>query len=248
MCSKTSVENPNLEWYQSESRKQGVPPRCPIAKAELCPRYFETLWLLGEAKLTTQMPPEKKASFEQKWKTLGSTIAEEGPSLLGDGERTHDLSRICPEVAYELYGYFACNLSEYADELDRELAYKYYKSGQYKHFDSRWQGITPHHYTECREYSIFATFAGNKPSKPSVRPGQISPQRRMHVFVRDNHTCVYCGRRPPEVKLHVDHKVSVKDGGTDDLANLVTACEECNLGKGATSFPEKDEASKKSET
>lgn len=52
---------------------------------------------------------------------------------------------------------------------------------------------------------------------------------------RDKFICVYCGRKPPEVELHIDHKVSVRDGGSDDPENLVTACHECNGGKGASS-------------
>ena len=38
---------------------------------------------------------------------------------------------------------------------------------------------------------------------------------------------------------NVDHIVPVSKGGTNDLDNLVTACEQCNLGKsdiGTTRF------------
>ena len=35
--------------------------------------------------------------------------------------------------------------------------------------------------------------------------------------------------------LHVDHVISIKDGGTDDKENLLTSCRDCNLGKSATS-------------
>lgn len=58
---------------------------------------------------------------------------------------------------------------------------------------------------------------------------------RWEVLARDRFTCVYCGAKAPDVKLHVDHRLSVYDGGTDDLTNLVTACQDCNLGKGARS-------------
>ena len=36
----------------------------------------------------------------------------------------------------------------------------------------------------------------------------------------------------PDVVLHVDHVVPVAAGGTTSEDNLLTACEECNLGKG----------------
>jgi hypothetical protein len=59
----------------------------------------------------------------------------------------------------------------------------------------------------------------------------ISPKVRWQVFARDNYTCRYCGRRPPEVVLVVDHHIPVAQGGTDDIGNLVTSCELCNQGK-----------------
>lgn len=62
---------------------------------------------------------------------------------------------------------------------------------------------------------------------------RISPSIRFDVFQRDNHTCQYCGRTPPDVKLVIDHLIPVARGGTDDFNNLVTSCEECNSGKSA---------------
>lgn len=54
---------------------------------------------------------------------------------------------------------------------------------------------------------------------------------RFEVFARDNYTCQYCGRKAPDVVLHVDHIVPVSKGGTDEPANLLTACADCNEGK-----------------
>lgn len=53
------------------------------------------------------------------------------------------------------------------------------------------------------------------------------------MFKRDEFTCQYCGATPPAVILHVDHIIPVKDGGSNVVDNLLTACEACNLGKGA---------------
>ena len=54
---------------------------------------------------------------------------------------------------------------------------------------------------------------------------------RFEVFRRDNFTCTYCGRKAPEVKLQIDHYVPWSKGGSNDPANLRTACRECNIGK-----------------
>lgn len=61
----------------------------------------------------------------------------------------------------------------------------------------------------------------------------LSVRTRFEVFKRDRFTCSYCGRTPPEVLLEVDHIVPRAAGGTDDLANLTTACATCNSGKAA---------------
>lgn len=61
----------------------------------------------------------------------------------------------------------------------------------------------------------------------------LSKSTRFEVFKRDNFTCQYCGRAAPEVILHVDHINPVAGGGDNDLLNLITSCEPCNLGKGA---------------
>lgn len=75
----------------------------------------------------------------------------------------------------------------------------------------------------------------------------IGPKLRYTVFSRDNFTCVYCGRGVPEVVLQVDHILPVAEGGTNDIDNLVTACAECNLGKGKTILEFKKPLPKKQE-
>jgi 5-methylcytosine-specific restriction endonuclease McrA len=49
---------------------------------------------------------------------------------------------------------------------------------------------------------------------------------------------VYCGKSQQDgATLHVDHVVPVIDGGDSEDGNLVTACDECNLGKGRDPLP-----------
>lgn len=60
----------------------------------------------------------------------------------------------------------------------------------------------------------------------------ISLQKRFEILTRDRFTCRFCGRRAPETELEVDHVHPRSRGGTDDQANLVTACRDCNRGKG----------------
>lgn len=59
----------------------------------------------------------------------------------------------------------------------------------------------------------------------------ISKGLRFDVLNRDGFKCKYCGITAEFSALHVDHKVPVALGGSNDIDNLVTACVACNLGK-----------------
>lgn len=61
----------------------------------------------------------------------------------------------------------------------------------------------------------------------------IPKKLRFEVFKRDSFTCQYCGAVGGQVLLHCDHIKPVAEGGETTLLNLITACVECNLGKGA---------------
>lgn len=61
----------------------------------------------------------------------------------------------------------------------------------------------------------------------------IPKRMRFEVFKRDSFKCQYCGEASPQVVLHCDHIKPVVEGGATELLNLVTACNTCNLGKGA---------------
>ncbi len=55
---------------------------------------------------------------------------------------------------------------------------------------------------------------------------------RENVYIRDNYTCQYCGRRFPPSKLTYDHVIPKSRGGETNWTNIVTCCEECNRKKG----------------
>lgn len=54
---------------------------------------------------------------------------------------------------------------------------------------------------------------------------------RSLVFIRDGHTCRYCGAT--DTPLHCDHVVPLSRGGSNEMSNLVAACQRCNLSKGS---------------
>lgn len=60
-----------------------------------------------------------------------------------------------------------------------------------------------------------------------------SPLRlsRRNVFLRDDYTCQYCGRRHAVRELNLDHVTPRCRGGATSWENLVTSCRPCNLVK-----------------
>ena len=73
------------------------------------------------------------------------------------------------------------------------------------------------------------------PEKGHGRPREaIDDKTRAMVLYRDRSACRMCGRTPEDgVKLHVNHKLPVDWGGSNELDNLETLCDECNQGKKA---------------
>lgn len=75
----------------------------------------------------------------------------------------------------------------------------------------------------------------------------ITKKLRFEVFKRDSFTCQYCGRMAPDVILEVDHINPVANGGENEIMNLITACFDCNRGKGKKKLSDNAEIKKQQE-
>lgn len=63
---------------------------------------------------------------------------------------------------------------------------------------------------------------------------QIPSKLRYSILERDGFRCKACGISADDgATLHVDHRIAVANGGTNDPDNLQVLCSDCNLGKGA---------------
>src|SRR6185369_3226628 len=89
-----------------------------------------------------------------------------------------------------------------------------------------------------RSRGCVAPYLGSRPPRQrshNSHPGgcvmAVSKRLRFEILRRDNHTCRYCGRSAPEVKLTVDHVKPEALGGRTEPDNLVAACSDCNAGK-----------------
>lgn len=84
--------------------------------------------------------------------------------------------------------------------------------------------------------AVFEEFV-RRPKSAITAIDQSKPHHsRFTILNRDRFKCFYCGRTPSEdgVKLHVDHVIPVLYGGKSVAGNLLTSCEDCNLGKKAS--------------
>lgn len=77
-----------------------------------------------------------------------------------------------------------------------------------------------------------------KPKRKYRKRTNIPRGIRNEVFKRDNYTCCQCGAKKGDkkldgtkVKLHIDHVKPISKGGTDEMSNLQTLCDDCNLNK-----------------
>jgi len=64
----------------------------------------------------------------------------------------------------------------------------------------------------------------------------VTKKVRFDVFNRDGFKCQYCGRTPPAVVLELDHIIPKSKGGPESTNNYITACFDCNRGKGKHSL------------
>jgi 5-methylcytosine-specific restriction endonuclease McrA len=94
------------------------------------------------------------------------------------------------------------------------------------------------------EYRLHVASATNTYAAPSVirlvymirRPRPRVKLTRREIFIRDQHTCQYCGTRSSD--LTIDHVVPRSRGGGHSWENLVSACRTCNHRKGGKTVQE----------
>jgi hypothetical protein len=148
---------PDLNWYISISHQKGGPPRCPFATVWSCPRFYQSLALLGEAG-STKIDSEEDKKLLEHWKKsdLWPTTREYATSISGSPGEPHIFSNFCPEVTFDRFGFFASLLSRYADRIDMGIALKRLNKEEASANDWRWSwaAVSEMHYTECPLYSI----------------------------------------------------------------------------------------------
>jgi 5-methylcytosine-specific restriction endonuclease McrA len=62
-------------------------------------------------------------------------------------------------------------------------------------------------------------------------PGTHTPEQIKEQYERQKGRCYYCRCKVAWNNHHVDHVVPLSRGGSNDISNLVIACQTCNLSK-----------------
>ncbi|HSW62145.1 MAG TPA: hypothetical protein VLH56_02320 [Dissulfurispiraceae bacterium] len=156
----TSFIYPDLDWYSKISAKENVTERCPYANVHRCPRYYASLYMLGNAGVTTQMKPEKIKELDELWNQseLLPVIAEHDTSITKVDDKINSFSNFCPEVLFDIFGLFAVSLIRYADEIDQTAGYAQMEKDVYpKDWRSTWAHAESLHYLKCSVYSQLLT-------------------------------------------------------------------------------------------
>ena len=155
-CEYMAIIIPDQNWYISISQHKGGQPRCPFATVWSCPRFYQSLAILGEA-CSTKIDPEEDKKLLNHWENsdLWPTTMEYATRISGSPGEPHIFSNFCPEVAFDRFGYFASLLARYADKIDSGTAHKTLCKEKSSANDWRWawSEVSGMHYTECHLYS-----------------------------------------------------------------------------------------------
>ena len=100
--------------------------------------------------------------------------------------------------------------------------------------------------SDCRKARREERAASREPAKrppaaPNPKKRSFPKRVRIEIAERDGWRCHYCGAGLVTGKArewHIDHRVPVSRGGSDDPGNLVAACELDNQRKGDLTEPE----------
>jgi hypothetical protein len=163
---------PDLEWYAGISSKKGLTTHCPHAAAGRCPRYYQSLALLGSAGSTKIDEPDDR-KLEAFWRgtDLWPLTAEQATTVSGPSDGQKSFTRFCPEVASERFGLFASDLFPYSDAETRERTLERLaaSSGALVGKDYRldWWRVQELHFSDCPLYALLPYVPPTKSAGPA---------------------------------------------------------------------------------
>ena len=64
-----------------------------------------------------------------------------------------------------------------------------------------------------------------------IKPGSLTGSQWEQIKEKQNHRCLCCGMKEPEIKLTMDHVKPVSKGGEHSAKNIQGLCKSCNSRK-----------------
>ncbi|MDD1978511.1 hypothetical protein [Pseudomonas tussilaginis] len=147
---------PDSSWYRNKSSEMDVTFSCPYANVHKCPRYYASIYMLGEARMITSIDTDKKEALDAFWKDSGllPVIAEDDTGITGLDEKPSSFSNFCPEVTFTYFRYYASYLAKYVDEIDKDCVHRIAERenipGDWRY---EWMSVIACHYLDCSAYS-----------------------------------------------------------------------------------------------
>jgi hypothetical protein len=168
------VTNPDIEWYRTISKRNSTTPRCPFATIQRCPRYYQSLSLLGQIGTNTALDARTDRHLLRRWRKTDfwPKVREQETSVWGSTGTSRGYRHFCPEVIYDNFGYFADSLHEFVDEIDRESVARQLRSQNAEENDWRWHfmSLNPIHFSECSLYSLLQTYNSQHEDIFEIKP------------------------------------------------------------------------------
>jgi hypothetical protein len=174
----SSSETPNAEWYVRISRDRSSAAHCPFATVETCPRYYQSLSLLGSAG-STKIAEKEDQRLLNRWKKsdLWPRTEEQAGAIAGRPGEPSIFSNFCPEITGVRFGCFVTSLTRYADEHDAAQAHERLARHGFPlgHPNWSWSSYAPQHFTECPIYAVLSQRA------TAPAPAEKQPWWREHL-------------------------------------------------------------------
>lgn len=156
---------PDSAWYRAKSACANAPLKCPYANVKKCYRYYESIYMLGEAQLITSISDDKKVELETFWseKNLRPVIAEESTEISGSVGRWTSFSNFCPEVSFTYFGLYASFLAKYVDDIDKDIGQRAAeRDGINNDWRYQWGFLSECHFLDCSAYNQVDIFNSQK--------------------------------------------------------------------------------------